>query len=82
VPDFVAATADHNLIIETKAAKDMTASDVKAKADAAATWCRHASAYSQAQGGQPWKYLLLPHDAVAHNATVSALAGRYSVVSP
>ncbi|MEF8735898.1 MAG: DEAD/DEAH box helicase family protein [Candidatus Accumulibacter necessarius] len=82
VPDFVAATADHNLIIETKAAKDMTASDVKAKADAAATWCRHASAYSQAQGGKPWKYLLLPHDAVAHNATVSALAGRYSVVSP
>jgi type III restriction enzyme len=82
VPDFVAATADHNLIIETKAAKDMTASDVKAKADAAATWCRNASAYSQAQGGKPWKYLLLPHDAVAHNATVSALAGRYSVVSP
>ena len=81
VPDFVAATADHNLIIETKAAKDITASDVKAKADAAATWCRHASAYSQAQGGKPWKYLLLPHDAVAHNATVSALAGRYSVVS-
>jgi type III restriction enzyme len=82
VPDFVAATADHNLIIETKAAKDMTASDVKAKADAAATWCKHASAYSQGQGGKPWKYLLLPHDAVAHNATVSALAGRYSVVSP
>jgi type III restriction enzyme len=81
VPDFVAATADHNLIIETKAAKDMTASDVKAKADAATTWCRNASAYSQAQGGKPWKYLLLPHDAVAHNATVSALAGRYSVAS-
>ena len=40
VPDFVTATADHNLIIETKAAKDMEASDVKAKADAAATWCR------------------------------------------
>ena len=51
VPDFVAATADHNLIIETKAAKDMEAADVKAKADAAATWCKHASEYSQAQGG-------------------------------
>lgn len=78
VPDFVAATADHNLIIETKAAKDMEAADVKAKADAAATWCKNASEYSLAQGGKPWKYLLIPHDAVAHNATISALAGRYS----
>ena len=79
VPDFVATTADHNLIIETKAAKDMDAGDVKAKADAAATWCKNASEYSQAQGGKPWKYLLIPHDAVAHNATISALAGRYSL---
>ena len=81
VPDFVAATADHNLIIETKAAKDMEASDVKAKADAAATWCRNASEYSQAQGGKPWKYLLVPHDAVAHNVTISGLVGRYAVAS-
>ena len=81
VPDFVAATADHNLIIETKATKDMEAGDVKAKAGAAATWCKNASEYSQAQGGKPWKYLLVPHDAVAHNATVSALAGMYVVAS-
>lgn len=80
VPDFVAATADHNLIIETKAAKEMDASDVKAKADAAATWCKNATTYSQSQGGKPWKYLLVPHDAVAHYATVSALAGRFAVV--
>lgn len=81
VPDFVAATVDYNLIIETKAAKDMEAGDVKAKADAATTWCRNASEYSQAQGGKSWKYLLVPHDAVAHNATVSALAGRFAVAS-
>ncbi len=79
VPDFVAATADRNLIIETKAVKDMDASDVKAKADAASTWCKNASEYSKAQGGKPWKYLLVPHDAVAHNVTVSALAGKYAV---
>jgi type III restriction enzyme len=79
VPDFVAATADFNLIIETKAAKDMNAADVKAKADAAATWCKNAKDYSQAQGGRPWKYLLVPHDAVAHNVTLSALAGRFGL---
>lgn len=77
LPDFVAATADMNLLIETKAAKDMEAADVKAKADAAVTWCKNASEYSQAQGGKPWKYLLVPHDAVAHNATLSVLAGRF-----
>ncbi|MDZ7656152.1 MAG: DEAD/DEAH box helicase family protein [Sulfurimicrobium sp.] len=77
LPDFVAATADMNLLIETKAAKDMEAGDVKAKADAAVTWCKNASEYSQAQGGKPWKYLLVPHDAVAHNATLSVLAGRF-----
>jgi len=81
VPDFVAATADHNLIIETKAANNMAAGDVRAKADAAATWCRNASEYSRAQGGKPWKYLLVPHDAVAHNATLSALAGHFAVAA-
>ena len=80
VPDFVAATVDHNLMIETKAAKDMDAADVKAKAIAAATWCEHASEYSQAQGGKPWKYLLVPHDAVTHNATIAALLGQFSMV--
>jgi hypothetical protein len=79
VPDFVAATADYNLIIETKAAKDMEAGDVKAKADAAATWCKNASDYSRLQGGKPWKYLLVPHDAMAHNVTISTLAARFSV---
>jgi type III restriction enzyme len=77
VPDFVAATADLNLLIETKAAKDMEAADVKAKADAAVTWCKNASEYSQAQGGKPWKYLLVPHDVVMHSATLAVLAGRF-----
>lgn len=79
VPDFVAATADHNLILETKAAKDMEACDVKAKVDAAAMWCKNASEYSQARGGKPWKYLLVPHDAVAHNITVLAPAARFAL---
>jgi type III restriction enzyme len=79
VPDFVAATTDLNLIIETKAVKDMESADVKAKAEAAVTWCKHASAYSQAQGGKPWKYVLVPHDAVAHNATIAALVNRHSL---
>ncbi len=76
VPDFVAATADCNLIIETKAAKDMENDDVKAKAEAAALWCKNASGYSVAHGGKSWKYLLIPHDAVAQNMTITALSAR------
>ena len=76
VPDFVATTADWNLIIETKAVKDMEATDVKAKADAAAIWCQYASEYANRNGGKPWKYVLIPHDMVASNATLSSLISR------
>jgi type III restriction enzyme len=79
VPDFVAATQDVNLIIETKAVKDMENADVKAKADAAALWCKNASVYSSHHGGKPWKYLLVPHDSVLANATLSALCSRFEV---
>jgi type III restriction enzyme len=79
VPDFVAATADLNLIIETKAAKDMDATDVKAKASAAEEWCKNASAYYGENGGKPWKYLLVPHDIVASSATLSMLVSRFAV---
>jgi type III restriction enzyme len=79
LPDFVAATAEVNLIIETKAAKDMDISEVKAKADAAVVWCKNASTYSTQNGGKPWKYLLVPHDMVASNATLPVLVNRFSV---
>lgn len=70
VPDFVASTATHNLIIETKKSIDFQLDDVKAKTLAAFEWCKHASAYSQQHGGKPWKYILIPHDQVAVNKTL------------
>ena len=71
VPDFVATTASYNLMIETKKAMDMNSAEVKAKAAAAFEWCKHASDYSHKHGGKPWKYLLIPHDAVAVNKTLN-----------
>lgn len=79
LPDFAATTADLNLIIETKAAKDMEIPEVKAKANAAVVWCKNASTYSTQNGGKPWKYLLVPHDAVASNATLGVLVNRFAV---
>jgi type III restriction enzyme len=79
VPDFVASTSAVNLLIETKKAMDIDSDEVKAKAKAAVEWCAHASDYSARHGGKPWRYLLIPHDAVAVNATLGALATRFAL---
>jgi type III restriction enzyme len=73
IPDFVASTDAYNLIIETKKAADIETLDVQAKAAAAKAWCKNASEYSQKHGGKSWKYLLIPHDAVAVNKTLNTM---------
>ena len=35
--------------------------------DAAARWCQHASDHAASVGGKPWRYLLVPHDAVSES---------------
>lgn len=82
IPDFVAQLADVVLLIETKKAQEVSAAqesatDVKAKAEQATLWCKHASDYAKTVGGKPWKYLLVPHDAVAANVTLENLIARY-----
>jgi type III restriction enzyme len=82
IPDFVAQLADMVLLIETKKAQEVAAAqesetDVKAKAEQATLWCKHASDYAKTVGGKPWKYLLVPHDAVAANVTLENLVARY-----
>lgn len=79
VPDFVAATAGANLLIEAKKAADIDTDEVQAKAGAAIQWFAHASAYSAQHGGKPWRYLLIPHDAVQVNATLGALPSRFGL---
>lgn len=79
VPDFVAATSAANLLIETKKAMDIDSDDVRAKARAAVEWCAHASDYAAKHGGKPWRYLLIPHDAVVVNATLLALSAKFFV---
>jgi len=64
VPDFVAETTDRIYMAETKARSDLTDTDVVAKAEAAVTWCGHATEYAQTNGGKPWVYLLIPHDEI------------------
>ena len=77
LPDFVAATPEVNLLIETKKAGDLQTDEVQVKARAAVQWCDHANAYAKQHGARQWRYLLIPHDAVAVNVTLTKLAATY-----
>lgn len=79
IPDFVAEMQDCILLIETKAANEMTSPDVLAKKDAASKWCAHATTHTSQHQGKPWKYLLIPHDSVAENMTLEGLMKQYGV---
>ena len=63
-PDFIVETDKAIYMVETKAAKDITAADVQAKKKAADTYCENATEFTRANGGKPWKYVLLAHDKV------------------
>lgn len=77
-PDFVAETKDTIYMLEPKARKDLDDGEVLAKKDAAVQWCRQASDHNAKHGGKPWRYLLIPHDAVAENATLAGLSAQFA----
>lgn len=79
VPDFVVEADDYVLLVETKAQNEMEDPKVLAKADAAVRWCEHASEYLTSVGGKPWKYLLVPHDDVSEQNTLSAYVQKYEM---
>ena len=73
-PDFVVEAKTGMFICEPKMASDMEDSVVLAKARAAATWCKHATEVSE----KPWKYLLIPHDAIDTAKTLQGLAASFT----
>ena len=75
-PDFVAEAVDRMYMIEIKARKDLETGEVIAKRNAALQWCARASAHTATYGGKPWEYLLIPHDEVAENMSLTVLVTR------
>jgi len=73
-PDFVAETGSEILMLEPKMRSELDAPEVQAKRTAAELWCARATDHATAHGGKPWRYVLLPHDAIAENMTLDALA--------
>jgi type III restriction enzyme len=67
IPDFVAETDSAIFMVETKARADINTQEVKAKAAAAARWCKHASDHAATVGTKPWRYVLVPHDEITES---------------
>ena len=76
-PDFVAETETTIYMLEPKAKNEMEDTIVLTKKDVAEKWCTNASTYAAKHSGKPWKYLLIPHDAIADNMTVEGLAAKF-----
>jgi type III restriction enzyme len=80
VPDFVAETSDCVYILEPKARNEIATLEVLAKKEAAVTWCARATTHALSNGGKPWKYVLIPHDVIAENMTLSGLVSQFATV--
>jgi type III restriction enzyme len=74
-PDFVGETEAGYYLCEPKAEQEMEDTTVKAKAHAAALWCKHASSVSS----KPWVYVLVPHSAIDESKSLAGLAAQYTV---
>jgi type III restriction enzyme len=74
-PDFVVETKTRKWISEPKRASEMNDEVVLAKARAAALWCNRASSANE---DKPWSYMLVPHDAILGNMTLSGLAAAHT----
>lgn len=77
-PDFVVETTAEKLIVEIKARKDLEDDTVMAKAKAARTWVGHANSHMQSYSGKPWRYVMIPHDAMLANVTVAGLVAKFA----
>ncbi|MFH1288733.1 MAG: hypothetical protein ABII25_08580, partial [bacterium] len=80
-PDFVVETSEFICIVETKMQKDMDSDEVKEKAIAALHYCEHVTRFAIENNKKPWKYVLIPHEAVQFNMSFKKLADQFVVSS-
>lgn len=79
VPDFIAEIKDAIYMIETKKETDLNDSEVQEKAHAALTYCHYVTEYNLQNNGKPWKYVLIPHNAVMVNMSFEVMVSQYKI---
>ena len=76
-PDFVIETLTEKLVCEVKAKNELTSEDVVAKAKAARVWVGRANDHAASAAKKPWRYILIPDDALTGGATLGGLVATY-----
>ena len=79
VLDDLAETETGKFVCEVKDASKMKDPEVVQKAAALLEWCRNANEVERKNGGKPWTCLLIPHDAVEENMTLSGLTAKFAL---
>ncbi|MFH1655849.1 MAG: hypothetical protein ABH954_04500, partial [Candidatus Omnitrophota bacterium] len=70
-------TKDMIYMVETKKEGDIESSEVQEKLQAALQYCKHATDFTTKNKGKPWKYILIPHNAVLINIGFQSLMDRF-----
>ena len=78
-PDFVVEIQGAIYLVETKKEGDMESSDVQEKTQAALEYCKNATDFTTQNKGKPWKYVLIPHNAVQANMSFEYLVKAFEV---
>jgi len=77
-PDFVVETDDFCLLAEPKRRDEIDNPEVRAKQRAALRWCEFANGHASQRGEKLWKYLLIPHDEILANSSVSGFCAKFA----
>ena len=67
IPDFVVETKGTIYMVEIKAERDINDEEVSEKAEAGEKYCETAGEFNAEHKGKKWKYILIPHTAIAPN---------------
>lgn len=79
-PDFVVETKGERLILEPKRRSEIDSPDVQRKTRAAVLWCHIATEHhAKPLGGKPWRYAIIPDDAIQASATLDGLLATHTV---
>lgn len=76
-PDFVFETDAGKFLCEVKAVGKVEDAVVQAKKNAAVKWCHYASDAAVQSGGKPWRYLLVPDNAINSSLELKACIADY-----
>lgn len=54
---------------------------VQSKAAAAEAWCRHDAVHERTHAGKPWRYVVIPDEAVKANRALASLVSEFAAAA-